>query len=96
MIVGSQVTTVQYLSRYCLQQGRETFPYYGFPTLEEVTLFSPDLLIVCLPAPEDFLMQIDRPFILWSEPSSLDKSQGRVLEEDYYIQLKSLLQRQLT
>lgn len=40
MIVGRKVTTVQCLSRYYLKQGIEILPYYGFPTLEEVTLFN--------------------------------------------------------
>jgi hypothetical protein len=94
MIVGRKVTTVQDLSRYCLLQGIEILPYYGFPTLEEVTLFSPDLLIICLPAPEDFLVQIDRPSILWSEPSYLDKSKFDVVKvASTCTELKSLLQQ---
>lgn len=96
MIVGRKVTTVQCLSRYYLKQGIEILPYYGFPTLEEVTLFNPDLFIVCVPAPEDFLLQIDRPFILWTEPSSLDTSKGRVLKDaSTCIELKSELQQKI-
>lgn len=66
-IFGRTVTTVQRVSRYCLNQGIEILPYYGIPTVEEVNLFAPNLLILCLPAPENFFLQIDRPCILWSE-----------------------------
>lgn len=68
MILGRLVTTVQRVSRYCLEQMVEVLPYYGIPSNEEIGLFDPDLLIICLPAPENFHLQIDKPFILWSEP----------------------------
>ncbi|HEY9875801.1 MAG TPA: hypothetical protein V6D12_20385 [Candidatus Obscuribacterales bacterium] len=67
MIIGQDVPTVQRISRYCLQQGAEVFPYYGIPTLEEVTLFDPEVSVLCLPMPENFLRQLDQPYIIWSE-----------------------------
>ncbi len=70
MVIGSSVTTVQRVSRYCLEQGAEVFPYYGTPTTEEIALFNPEVLVLCLPMPEDVLHQIDRPCILWSEQPS--------------------------
>ncbi len=91
MIVGKNVTTVQRVSRYCLKQGIEALPYYGTPTVEEVTLFNPDVLIVCLPVPENFCLQIDKPFILWSEPSINVK----LPVASTCIELKTLLQQTL-
>jgi hypothetical protein len=67
MIIGQDVPTVQRISRYCLDRGAEVFPYYGIPTLEEVTLFDPEVSVLCLPMPENFLRQIDQPYIVWSE-----------------------------
>jgi|GEM_PF-2568212 len=67
MVIGQNVATVQRISRYCLEQGAEVFPYYGIPTIEDVTLFEPEISIVCLPLPESFLCQITQPYILWSE-----------------------------
>lgn len=67
MVIGSNVTTVQRVSRYCLEQGAEVFPYYGTPTAEEIALFDPEVLVLCLPIPEDVLHQLSRPCILWSE-----------------------------
>ena len=67
MVIGQNVATVQRVSRYYLDQGAEVFPYYGTPLEEEVTLFDPEVLVLCLPLPESFIKQIDRPYILWSE-----------------------------
>ena len=67
MILGRLVTTVQRVSRYCLKQMVEVLPYYGVPSAEEISLFDPDILIICLPAPEQLYLQTDKPFILWSE-----------------------------
>ncbi|KAB8331756.1 hypothetical protein SD80_023515 [Scytonema tolypothrichoides VB-61278] len=67
MVIGSRVTTVQRVSSYCLKQGAEVFPYYGIPTDEELTLFAPDVLVLCLPIPENFLRQINHRYILWLE-----------------------------
>ena len=66
-VIGSNVTTVQCVSRYCLNQGAEVFPYYGTPKEEEVALFAPDFFVLCLPVPEDFRSQITQPYVLWSE-----------------------------
>ena len=67
MIVGSNVTTVQRVSCYCLEQGVEVFPYYGTPTEEEIALFAPQTVVLCLPVSEDFRRQIVQPYIFWSE-----------------------------
>ena len=69
MVIGSNVTTVQCVSRYCLDQGTEVFPYYGTPTDDEMTLFAPHIFVLCLPVPEYFWQQINQPYILWSEQS---------------------------
>lgn len=96
MITGRNVNTVQCVSRYCLKQGVETLPYYGFPSSEEVILFNPHLLILCLPVPEDFLLQIDKPFILWSEPPIKDTGLAPALQAtSSCIELKNLLQQTL-
>ncbi len=67
MVVGCNVMTVQRVSRYCLKLGAKVFPSYGLPTAEEVTLFTPEVSVLCLPVPESFLRQISQPYILWSE-----------------------------
>ena len=67
MVIGSSVTTVQRVSRYCLELDAEVFPYYGIPTDEEVSLFAPHIFVLCLPVPDDFRQQISQPYILWSE-----------------------------
>ncbi len=96
MIIGMKVNTVQRISRYCLKQGIETLPYYGFPPCEDTVLFNPHLLILCLPVPEDFLLQIDKPFILWSEPPIKDIDPAPALEAtSSCIELKNLLQQAL-
>ena len=48
MVIGQNVATVQRVSRYCLDQGAEVFPYYGIPSDEEVTLFDPEVSVLCL------------------------------------------------
>jgi hypothetical protein len=67
MVIGTKVTTVQRVSRYCLQKGLEVFPYYGIPINEEVTLFDPHVLVLCQPISEDLVSWIRRPSIFWSE-----------------------------
>jgi len=69
MVIGMNVITVQHVSRYCLAQGAEVFPYYGIPTTSEVTLFAPEVWVLCLPIPDDFQRQIRQPCILWSKQS---------------------------
>lgn len=70
MVIGQDVAMVQQISRYCLDQGAEVFPYYGTPKSEEVALFDPEVSILCSPIPADFLDQIDHPYIVWSEPTA--------------------------
>ena len=70
IVIGSNVFTVQCVSGYCLAQGADVFPYYGIPTVptvEEITLFDPEIWVLCLPVPEGFRHQIQEPCILWSE-----------------------------
>lgn len=68
MVIGSHVTTVQRVSGYCLKQDVEVCPYYGVPTHEDMALFAPSILVLCLPMLEDsqFLLRL-YPCILWSE-----------------------------
>jgi hypothetical protein len=67
MVIGSNVTTVQRVSRYCLKKDLEVFPYYGIPLNEEINLFAPHVLVLCQPLPEDLVSSIAEPYILWSE-----------------------------
>lgn len=67
MVIGSNVTTVQRVSSHCLKQNAEVFPYYCIPTLEEIALFAPHVLVLCLPIPDKFQHQLLQPYILWSE-----------------------------
>jgi hypothetical protein len=67
MVIGSNVTTVQRVSSHCLKQNAEVFPYYCIPTFEEMTLFAPHVLVLCLPIPDKFQHQVLQPYILWSE-----------------------------
>lgn len=73
MVIGSNVTTVQRVSRYCLEQGAEVFPYYGTPIDEEVTLFAPDISVLCPPLPKGFRHQINQRYVLWSEQPMNDR-----------------------
>jgi hypothetical protein len=74
-----------------MKQGLEVLPYYGVPTSEEITLFAPALVIVCLPTPEDFLLQTDRPLILWSE----QPTEIQLPVASNYMELLALLQQTL-
>ncbi|MBA3920961.1 MAG: hypothetical protein H0X31_04305 [Nostocaceae cyanobacterium] len=67
MVIGSNVKSVQRVSSYCLKKNLEVFPYYGIPIIEDITLFAPHALVLCLPIAEDFQREIDQPYILWSE-----------------------------
>ncbi|WP_445628579.1 hypothetical protein [Nostoc sp. DSM 114167] len=67
MVVGSNVMTVQRVSSHCLKQNAEVFPYYCIPTPDEIALFEPHVLVLCLPIPEQFQQQLLQPYILWSE-----------------------------
>jgi hypothetical protein len=66
MVLGTDVQTVQTVSRYCLGQGVEVLPYYGVPTGEEITLFDPKLFVLCTPLPDFFLKHLNGPCIVWS------------------------------
>lgn len=92
MVIGSNVTTVQRLSSYCLKKNLEVLPYYGIPLIDDITLFAPHALVLCLPIPEDFQRQIHQPYILWSEPI-IDEELPLVTNlTDLYICLQNILQ----
>ncbi len=87
---------MQPVTRYYIKQVIETLPYYGIPPHEDVILFNPHLLILCLPAPSDFLLKIEQPFILWSEMPIQDTGEMPVLQVAFScIELKTLLQQTL-
>ena len=96
MIIGSNVTTVQRVSIYCLKQGAELFPYYGIPTNEEVSVFAPDVLVLCLPMSVDFQFQILRPYILWSEQPMDDGLRLVTTYTELYTRLQEVLQLKST
>lgn len=74
IVTGNNVTTVQRVSSYCLKHNFEVFPYYGIPTVEDITLFAPHAWVLCLPIPDNFHLQILQPYIFWSEQPLEDKS----------------------
>lgn len=89
MIIGSNVTTVQRVSSYCLKKNLEVLPYYGIPIVEDITLFAPHVLVLCLPIPENFqFYQIHQPYILWSEQKI---NEGQELDE-LYVNLQKAIQ----
>ncbi len=92
MVIGSNVTTVQRVSRYCLKHDAEVFPYYGIPTDEEVTLFAPHVLVLCLPICEDFQRQVLQPYILWSEQSMDGELPSVSTSIELYACLQEVLQ----
>lgn len=67
VVIGESVLEVQRVSRCCLSQGIEVFPYYGVPSNEEISLFSPHLAILCSPLPNSPYPQIDSACVVWSE-----------------------------
>jgi len=67
VVIGESVFEVQHVSRCCLKQDIDVFPYYGVPTNEEISLFAPHLVIVCSPILEIAYPQIEFSYILWSE-----------------------------
>ncbi|KJH73178.1 hypothetical protein [Aliterella atlantica] len=66
VVIGESVLEVQRVSRCCLAQGIEVFPYYGVPSPEEISLFSPHLTILCS-LPNSNYPQIDSACVVWSE-----------------------------
>lgn len=92
MVIGSNVTTVQRVSSYCLKKNLEVFPYYGIPLIEDITLFAPHALVLCLPIPSDFQHQIHQPYILWSEQIIDEELQLVTTLTDLYICLQNILQ----
>jgi hypothetical protein len=47
----------------------EVFPYYGIALAEEITLFAPYALLLCLPISDNFQSQILQNYTFWSEQS---------------------------
>lgn len=91
MVIGSNVTTVQRVSSYCLKHSAEVFPYYGIPSNEEVALFAPEVFVLCLPIANDFCYQI-YPYILWSE-HFIDKGlASATTATELYARLHEVLQ----
>ncbi len=91
MVIGSDVTTVQSVSSYCLKKNLEVFPYYGLPTVEEMTLFAPHALVLCIPIPDDFQSQILQPCIFWSEQPIEKKLPLVSTSTELYIYLEKVL-----
>ncbi len=67
MVVGEGVMVVQRVSRYCLTQGADVLPFYGLPDADAIALFDPHVLVLCLPLAASFLVQVERPYLLWAE-----------------------------
>lgn len=91
MVIGSNVTTVQRVSSYCLKQSSEVLPYYGIPSNEEITLFAPEVLVLCLPIANDFCYQI-HPYILWSEQFIDKELPSATTPTELYARLQEALQ----
>lgn len=91
IVIGNNVTTVQRVSRYCLKHNFEVFPYYGIPTVEEITLFAPHAWVLCLPISDNFHLQILQPYIFWSEQPLEDKSIYVSTPTELYTRLNEIL-----
>ncbi len=92
MVVGSNVTTVQRVSSYCLKKNLEVFPYYGIPIVEDIALFDPHALVLCLPISEDFQRQIHQPYILWSEQIINEGLPLVTTDTELYVRLQEIIQ----
>ena len=91
MVIGSQITTVQRVSSYCLKHNFEVFPYYGIPLVEDITLFDPHALVLCLPIHDNFLSQIPQPYIFWSEQPLEEKLLSVCTPTELYLHLQNVL-----
>lgn len=92
MVIGNKVTTVQRVSSYCLKHSFEVFPYYGIPLVEEITLFAPHALVLCVPIPDDFQFQILLlPYIFWSEEPLEEKLLSVSTPTELYVHLQKVL-----
>ena len=91
MIIGNHVTTVQRVSGYCLKHNFEVFPYYGIPIVEEINLFSPHALVLCLPIPDNFQSQIIQPHIFWTEEIIDSKLLSVSTPKELYAYLQKVL-----
>lgn len=93
MVIGSNVATVQRVSSYCLKQNAEVFPYYGLPKDEEVALFTPHVLVLCLPINENLVCKsILIPYILWSEQPMNEGLPSVTTPTELYVRLQEVLQ----
>jgi hypothetical protein len=91
MVIGNNVTTVQCVSSYCLKHNFEVFPYYGIPVVEEITLFAPQALVLCLPLPDDFHLQMLAPCIFWSQQPIEEKVPLVSTPTELYASLQKVL-----
>jgi hypothetical protein len=96
MVIGQDVAMVQRLSRYCLDQGADVFPYYGTPTAEDIALFRPEVSIVCLPVAEDMLTHLNHPYIFWAEPQQESDQPANRNWSDLEKKLQEALKSKLT
>lgn len=96
MVAGSNVITVQRVSRYCLEQRAEVFPYYGIPSLEEIALFMPEVVVFCAAIADAaaVLQQLDRPCLFWLEEAAAETIGSAPIvstAEDLRIHLQKIL-----
>ncbi|GAB1541737.1 hypothetical protein NUACC21_44090 [Scytonema sp. NUACC21] len=93
MVIGSNVVAVQRVSSYCMKQNAEVFPYYGIPEDEEVALFSPHVLVLCLPIHENLVRgSLHLPYILWSEQPMGDALPSVTTSTKLYVRLQEIFQ----
>lgn len=86
-VIGGNVTTVQRVSSYCLKKNLEVLPYYGIPKVDDINLFAPYALVLCLPMPDDFQCHIPMPYILWSE-QVINEGLVTTQTEELYVRLQ--------
>lgn len=92
MVIGSKVNTVQRVSNHCLKKNLEVFPYYGVPLVEEINVFAPHVLVLCVPIPQDFQCPILQPWILWSEEAIDEETPLVSTPTELYVRLQEVLQ----
>lgn len=87
---------MQRVTRYYIKPGRGHYVTGRVTQHEEVILFNLQLLILCLPAPSNFLLKIEQPLILWFEQPIQNTGEMLVLQvASNCIELKTLLQQTL-
>lgn len=91
MVIGNNVTTVQRVSSYCLGHNFEVLPYYGVPLAEEISLFTPHAMVLCLPIPDDFHFHLLQPCVFWAENSLERKLPIVSAPTELYLHLQKVL-----